>query len=241
MPFAGASDAAIYNATINKVQPSLRDSNDQIPTELTISSDARWRRIGPCVTRLFGVTRRSKNILRESQTDSFDNAATRISMRPIKTTELAVSKPRRTTSRLIAPLLILLLAIVVYWKYFYVQNSAVSHFQSIKLDVLTAHGLATSVAISPDGKYIAYAKNDDGKESLWLRQTASGRYSDRSAHSNKYDFLTFSRDGNFLYFVGSEGAGQPSSLYQITTLGRNQRKLITGVDSQISFSPDGTR
>jgi Tol biopolymer transport system component len=57
----------------------------------------------------------------------------------------------------------------------------------------------------------------------------------------KYDYLRFSRDGNFIYFVGSEGVGQPSSLYQITTLGRNQRKLITGVDSQISFSPDGTQ
>src|SRR6185436_14809621 len=34
MPFAGASDAAIYNATINKVQPSLREANDQIPVEL---------------------------------------------------------------------------------------------------------------------------------------------------------------------------------------------------------------
>ncbi len=38
-----------------------------------------------------------------------------------------------------------------------------------------------------------------------------------------------------------KACGQPSSLYQITTLGRNQRKLITGVDSQISFSPDGTQ
>jgi Tol biopolymer transport system component len=53
--------------------------------------------------------------------------------------------------------------------------------------------------------------------------------------------LRFSRDGNFLFFVGTEGVGQPSSLYQITTLGRNQRKVITGVDSQISFSPDGTQ
>jgi len=243
MPFAGASDAAIYNATINKVQPSLLDSNDQIPTELDHTVRCAMEKDRAVRYQSFSELRADlKNILRESQTDSFDNAATRISMRPIKTTELAVSKPRRTTYWLIAPLLILLLAIVVYWKYFYVQNSAVSHFQSIKLDVLTAHGLATSVAISPDGKYIAYAKNDDGKESLWLRQTASaGDTQIVPPTQTKYDFLTFSRDGNFLYFVGSEGMGQPSSLYQITTLGRNQRKLITGVDSQISFSPDGTQ
>jgi Tol biopolymer transport system component len=108
------------------------------------------------------------------------------------------------------------------------------------LDVLTAHGLAESVALSPDGRYIAYAKNEDGKQSLWLRQTASaGDTQIIPPGTTKYDFLRFSRDGNFLYFVGVEGVGQPRSLFQMTTLGRNQRKIITGVDSQISFSPDG--
>ena len=131
--------------------------------------------------------------------------------------------------------------LVVYWKYFYVQNSAVTNFQSIKLDVLTAHGLTRSVAISPDGKYIAYAKNEeDGRHSLWLRQTASvGDTQIVPPGQTKYDFLRFSRDGNSLYLSASEEEDEPSSLYQMTTLGRNQRKIITGVDSQISFSPDG--
>src|SRR6185369_14094974 len=177
---------------------------------------------------------------RESQTGSFDNAATRINMRPIKTRDLSVAKSRRSTVSLIASLLVLVLAIGASWKYFSTQNPAAKHFQSIKLDVLTASGLARSVAISPDGKYIAYSKDEDGKYSLWLRQTASaGDTQIVPPGQTKYDFLRFSRDGNFLFFVGTESAGQPSSLYQITTLGRNQRKLITGVDSQISFSPDG--
>jgi Tol biopolymer transport system component len=183
-----------------------------------------------------------KNILRDSQTGSFDSAATKLQMRPVMTTEIVAPKTRRSPAWLIAPVLILLLAVGVYWKYFRVQSEAVSRFQSIKLDVLTAHGLATSVAISPDGKYIAYAKDEDGKQSLWLRQTASaGDTQIVPTSQTKYDYLRFSRDGNFLYFVGSEGVGQPTSLFQITTLGRNQRKVITGVNSQISFSPDGTR
>jgi serine/threonine protein kinase len=242
MPFAGASDAAIYNATINKVQPSLRESNDQIPAELDHIVKCAMEKDREERYQSFSELRADlKNILRESQTGSFDNAATKINMRPIKTTELAVPKSRKPAIWLIASLLILALAAGVYWKYFYVQNSSVNHFQSIKLDVLTAHGLARSVAISPEGKYIAYAKDEDGKQSLWLRQTASaGDTQIVPPSQTKYDFLRFSRDGNFLYFVGTEGVGQPSSLYQITTLGRNQRKLITGVDSQISFSPDGT-
>ena len=240
MPFAGPSDAAIYNATINKIEPPLRESNDAIPAELDqIVQCAMEKDPGRRYQSFSELRADLKNILRDSQTGSFDNAATKISTRPVKTTEIA-PKSRRSALWLIAPLLILLLAVGVYWKYFNVQSLPVNHFQSVKLDVLTAHGLARSVAISPDGKYIAYAKAEDGKQSLWLRQTASaGDTQIVPSGQTKYDYLRFSRDGNFLYFVGSEGTGQPSSLFQITTLGLNQRKLIGGVDSQISFSPEG--
>ncbi len=242
-PFSGPSDAAIYNATINKIQPSLRESNDTIPVELDHIVKCAMEKDPERRYQTFSELRADlKNILRDSQTGSFDNAATKIKMRPTKTTDLVVPKSRRYSAWLVAPLLILvMLGVGLYWKYFYVQSSTVNHFQSIKLDVLTAHGLATAVAISPDGRYIAYAKDEDGKQSLWLRQTASaGDTQIVPPDQTKYDYLRFSRDGNFIYFVGSEGVGQPSSLYQMTTLGRNQRQLIRGVDSQISFSSDGT-
>jgi serine/threonine protein kinase len=250
LPFTGASDAAIYNATINKTLPSVCQSNAEIPSALdqivkhALKKDreARYQSVADLRADL-------KNLLRDSQTGSFDYASTNRTARqtaPYNNTPSAItndeslSKSRKSAIWFIAPILILGLAVGVYWKYFYVRSSAVSNFQAIKLDVLTAHGLTKSVAISPDGKYIAYAKNEDGKHSLWLRQTASAGDTQIVPQGKaKYDFLRFSRDGNFLYFVGVEGENQPSSLYQITTLGRNQRKLITGVDSQISFSPDG--
>ena len=243
MPFAGASDAAIYNATINKVLPSLRESNDAIPAELDHIVKCAMEKDPDRRYQTFSELRADlKSILRESQTGSFDNAATKINMRPIKTSDLGIAKSRKPIIWISASLLILALAVAGYWKYFYVQSPTLNHFQSIKLDVLTAHGLASSVAISPDGRYIAYAKDEDGKESLWLRQTASaGDTQIVPPGQAKYDYVRFSRDGNFLYFVGTEGAGQPSSLFQITTLGRNLRKLLTGVDSQVSFSPDGTQ
>jgi len=241
MPFAGASDAAIYNATINKLLPSLRESNEAIPAKLDQIVKCAMEKDPDSRYQSFSEVRADlKSILRESQTGSFDNAETRINMRPIKTRDFGVATSRKRAVWIIASLLILALAAGAYWKYFSVPQTALNHFQSIKLEVLTAHGLASSVAISPDGKYIAYAKDADGKQSLWLRQTASaGDTQIVPSGQTKYDYLKFSRDGNFLYFVGAEGGGQASSLYQITTLGRNQRKLITGVDSQISFSPDG--
>ena len=244
MPFAGPSDAAIYNATINKIQPSLREANEAIPTELDQIVKRAMEKNPEERYQTFSELRADlKDLLRDSQTGALQNAATKIIERPARTTQFGRTK-RRVPAVLfaVAPLLVLALAAIVYWKYFYVHDPSVNTFQSIKLDVLTAHGLAKSVAISPDGKYIAYAKNEDGKQSLWLRQTTSaGDTQIVPPGQTRYDHLRFSRDGNYLYFVGSERADQPSSLYQLTTLGLNQRKIIAGVDSQISFSPDGTQ
>jgi len=239
-PFQGASDAAIYNATINKTQPSLCDINKEIPFALDhIVKCAMEKEPEKRYQSFSELSADLKRILRDSQTGSFDNAVTKLNLPAIKTKEVSLVKSRKSLLWLIAPLL-LLGTVAIDWKYFSSPKTAITTFQSVKLDVLTAHGLARSVAISPDGKYIAYAKNEDGKQSLWLRQTASAGDTQIVAPGlATYNYLKFSRDGNFLYFVGSEAADQLSSLYQITTLGLNQRKIISGVDSQISFSPAG--
>lgn len=128
---------------------------------------------------------------------------------------------------------------ILYRKYAANGGVAVNPFQTIKMDRLTAHGVAIAAAISPDGRYTAYARDDEGKQSLWLRQNSnSGETQIVPPGTIKYLFLRFSPDGEFLYFVATQGDSS-STLYQITTLGRSQRQLIVGVDSQISFSPDG--
>ena len=247
LPFAGASDAAVPNPL-----PSVCESNNKIPA--TLDQIVRHALKKDRFTRYqtFADLRDDlKRILRDSQTDAFDYAFTDKTIQQTGSNQNIpwtgsnneiVPKQRRSAVWLTAPLLILGLAAGVYWKYFYAQSStAVNPFQSTKLDILTAHGLAQSVAISPDGKYIAYAKSeDDGRHSLWLRQTASaGDTQIVPPGPTKYDFLKFSPDSNSLYSVASDGADLPSSLYQMTTLGRNRRKVITDVDSRISFSPDG--
>lgn len=189
-------------------------------------------------------------VLRDSETEILDNAFTNETVLhtvPSKSnwwtkSSSVVTSSNRWALWLIAPLLLLALAGGVYWTYSNASAPAATRFQSTKLDVLTAHGLAKSVAISPDGKYIVYTKDEDGKESLWLRQTASvGDTQIAQADQTKYDHLRFSRDGNFLYVVATEAEGQPASLFQMTALGRNRRKVINDVDSQISFSPDGAK
>ena len=106
--------------------------------------------------------------------------------------------------------------------------------QTMEMRKLTNTGNITTAAISPDGKYVAYAKLDGGQQSLWLRQVAitSNVQIAPPAESN-FTGLTFSRDGNYLYYV------KDSTLYQMPVLGGTTRKLIAPVARPVTFSPDG--
>ena len=53
--------------------------------------------------------------------------------------------------------------------------------------------------------------------------------------------LTFSLDGNFVYYVVYEQNAGVGNAYQIPVLGGTPRKIIEDVDTPITFSPDGKR
>ena len=51
--------------------------------------------------------------------------------------------------------------------------------------------------------------------------------------------LTFSTDGNYIYYIFAESGSAVQTLYQIPVLGGTPRKLLSDVDTNVSFSPDG--
>jgi eukaryotic-like serine/threonine-protein kinase len=57
----------------------------------------------------------------------------------------------------------------------------------------------------------------------------------------RYSGLTFSRDGDFVFYVVSDKNNPQTSLYQVPVLGSTPRKLISNVGSAVTFSPDGKR
>jgi serine/threonine protein kinase/Tol biopolymer transport system component len=115
-------------------------------------------------------------------------------------------------------------------------------FQNMSMERLTSTGHVVLATISPDGKYVVnVADEGHGQESLWMRHVATGSNAQiMPAAEVSYRGLTFSPNGDFLYFVRGEpqhpGVG---FLYQIPVLGGTPRKLVDDVDSAISFSPDG--
>jgi eukaryotic-like serine/threonine-protein kinase len=121
------------------------------------------------------------------------------------------------------------------------QRTSPAPFQTMQLMKLTNSGKSVDAVISPDGKYIVYVTDEGGQQSLWVKHipTASNVQIVSSSDS-KYWGLTFSRDSNYVYYVVWEKNG-PGTLYQVPVLGGASRKIMTSVESPITFSPDGTR
>ena len=115
------------------------------------------------------------------------------------------------------------------------------NLQEIRITKLTDSGTAADVAISPNGQYVAYVRQNGEQQALWLRQVAtSGDVQILPPGADGFHGLTFSPDGNYIYFVRSD-ANDPffKYLYSMPTLGGTPRKLIADVDSPVSFSPYG--
>jgi len=106
---------------------------------------------------------------------------------------------------------------------------------------LTDIGIVKNVAISQDGRYVAYAVNLGDKQALRLCQVATRSDSKILApEADSFVGLTFSPDGNHIYFVRSDRNDISFRyLYVGPSLGGTPRKLIKDVDSRIRFSPDG--
>lgn len=112
-------------------------------------------------------------------------------------------------------------------------------YQNMKITPLTSTGKISSAAISPDGKYVVQATSDAGQQSVWVRQVATTSDVQIIPPSGSdYGGLTFSPDGNFIYYLVQKKGDNVSTLYQIPVLGGTARKIIDDVDSRISFSPD---
>ncbi|MGI8785699.1 MAG: protein kinase domain-containing protein [Acidobacteriota bacterium] len=113
-------------------------------------------------------------------------------------------------------------------------------FERIRLTRLTNTGKAVTAAISPDGRYVAHVAEDAGRQSLWLRQVAATTNVQIVPPAEvRYRGLTFSPDGDFVYYVIYPGNESFGNLFQIPVLGGAPRKLVEDIDSPVAFAPDG--
>jgi serine/threonine protein kinase len=128
------------------------------------------------------------------------------------------------------------------------RNETALSIQLGKPTRLTTTGKATMVAISPDAKWVVHVMNDGGKRSLWTRQVATqSNIEIVPAAVVTYRGLTFSPDGNYIYYSVSSQDAPQITLFRVSTLGGRPTKLLDDLDGDVdhpvsttvSFSPTG--
>ena len=157
--------------------------------------------------------------------------------------EYLVSEIKRHKRGLVLALaaLVVVVASVAFGLYKWIgQRQRTAPTRALKITRLTSTGKATTAAISPDGRYVVYAQDEEGQQSLWMAQVAvSSNVQIVPPAETNYWGITFSHDGNFIYYVRVDKENSRGALYQAPALGGNARKLLVNIASPVTFSPDG--
>jgi DNA-binding winged helix-turn-helix (wHTH) protein/Tol biopolymer transport system component len=189
--------------------------------------------------------------MREPQSGSADEPSSRTLKRPMPVTEIVLGAVRSNKAVAVSAVatLTVVAAAAFFGVYKFVEpRKASSPFEIGEMTRLTTNGRAASASISPDGKYVVYATLDlpetegERKETLWLWHVATNSsvqiLQPAVVHFNG---ATFSPDGNYIYYLVLGKSDPMGSLYQIPVLGGTPKRILTGIFTPITFSPDGNR
>ena len=117
----------------------------------------------------------------------------------------------------------------------------VNEFKELSITNLTDNSSIFSASISRDGKYFTYVEFEDKKYHLYLQQTGqTTRLEIIPPSENSIGSNTFSPSGEFIYFVSFKVGGLSGTLYRVPKLGGTMTKILDGITSPVSFSPDGS-
>jgi serine/threonine protein kinase/Tol biopolymer transport system component len=240
MPFRGDSTAVIFKAILDgKPTPAVR-LNPDVPVELERIIDKALERDRDLRYQSAAEMRTDLQRLKRDTDSPRTPAATRAAPR--------VSRRRNIWFGVAALLLVVVGALIARF-YAYLQPKT-APFQKIEISQLTSAGKENLAAISQDGRYVAYASGgsyalnyNQSKNGLWLSQVRGGTVQRIPLAEVYYVGLTFSRDGDFIYFVQTQNDDPlvTGVLYKIPLLEGRAQRLITDIDSPVSLSPDGKR
>jgi serine/threonine protein kinase len=134
-------------------------------------------------------------------------------------------------------------SIAVYYFAAYRAPAPFAHY-SLQRVIDSKH--VGSIAISPDGVYLAAVLNDaNGMQSLVLHHIPTN--SQRTIVQDpayKYDRVTFSPDGSYIYFrIDAPGQPKPNRWdeYRVPVLGGQLTRVIAGIDFPLTFIDGGQR
>jgi serine/threonine protein kinase len=267
LPFAGATSAVIFHAILELDPAPVLQANPALPPKLQEivekllekDRDLRYQSAADLRGDLKRLKRDSESGRKvASATSSLPSSAPALAQAPLSSSETnrpasssavvaAASKHKAGTGAGILLGVLILLA-AGYGVYSLLAGKHTRPFENFTVTKVTETGDAVYAVISPDGKYIlslVRAKSDNGLASLWLRNVPTNSMTQVQPPADVWygqSALSFSPDGNYLYFVRSDpGTPALKFLYRAPLLGGTPEKLMADVDSSVTFSPDGRK
>ena len=260
LPFQGSTSAVIFANILEHDPPPLLEANPSLPPKLTQTiekalekdRDLRCQTAAELKADLKRVRRDhvSDKSLPHASSDQHTAAVPppRASVEqpssPPSSASVLIAEARRhkTGVVLLAVAGVMVVATLAWLLYSRLQQRPRGPAaQQMSVERLTHDGKTNgSTSISPDGKYVVYEVVRDGKQSLWLRQIATSSAVKLVPDTdNGFGGTAFSPDGNFVYYQQSSKEEPNGALYKVPTLGGSPQKILSNIQSPITFSPDG--
>jgi eukaryotic-like serine/threonine-protein kinase len=254
LPFRGESSGVIFKAILDGAPTSAVRLNPDLPPKLEViidkalEKDRNLRYQGAAemradLQRLKRDTDSSRQVPVNAETALAAPAATQFAHTTSRSAMVAAARQHKwgVAGVMIAALIILGAAGIGVYSVFH--RPAAMPFENFAITQITNSGKSVAVAISPDGKYLLSAVDDNGKQSLWLRNIPTNSDTQVIAPADaSYQGLTFSPDGNYIYFLKAVSiAGDRSNLLRAPVLGGVPQMVVRHDDSGATLSPDGKR
>jgi eukaryotic-like serine/threonine-protein kinase len=248
LPFRGEHEAALFYSILNEEPDPLTnyipDASGEllhiINTALEKNPEDRYQSAGEIVRDLRRLKKKSSA---EVRTIPVENGGSAVRSSRTVTAVNGSGDDTKQTLRMrklyVVISAIIVLAAAVIFSPFIFKSKSPSLFTSSSFTRITSTGNIISTAISPEGRYIAFVQRDRGRRSLWVRQRVT--VSDIQILpplNGSIEDLTFSIDGNYLYYTLRQINESVSTLYRLPVLGGTPVRILGDVQSRISFSPD---
>ena len=254
LPFRGDTAGVIFESILNRDPTSAVRLNPDLPPQLEgiinkcleKDRDLRYQHAADIRSDL-------KRLKRDTDSSHSRNVSEAPSAGPILVGPAAdrpssgavlLSEARRhkgVLALMLVGLALLMVALGIY--FFRMSGRRIDwNLQAMKISRVTQSGNATNVAISPDGRYVVYALREGEKQSLNVRQVATGSDVQILPPDEVVIWsLTFSPDANYIDFVRSEKPNfTDTHLYRMPVLGGTPHLAMQGgIDFGSSYSPDG--
>ena len=217
----------------------LKYFRDEIQFEAKLENSAQPRREPAAVTEVMAVERTYEPTMQTAE----------LTQQPVSSAEYVVRQIKLHRKRIaVAGVgIVAILAAVGFggiqlFKSYWQGATSKQPAGSMKITRLTNTGKASHAVISPDGRYVVHVSSQGGQQHLRVRQVnTSSDVQIVPPAEVEYQGVTFSRDGDFVFYVISDKNNPQSSLYQVPVLGGAPRRLISNVAGPVTFSPDGKR